>query len=222
MMGKKEKKVAIIGSGDDYGIQIDLGKFELWTMNNCYRNKREKYNRIFELHHIKNVNGKWYRRDSSVFGGQPVSDYIEELKNLDVPIYMHQKIKEIPRSIQFPIVQVIDRFPRGYFGNSFAWMIALAIIQGFNEIHIYNVCKTLEDISEYFVHRLSTEYILGVAEGLGIKVFVAEDSELLKSKYLYGYQENINSYENHINNIKDRSYEYSKYNMQHFLGFGHI
>lgn len=174
------------------------------------------------MHHIKKIDNKWYRRGSSVFGTQEVDDYIEDLKRLDIPVYMQRKIKEIPKSVQFPITDVLDRFPRGYFCNSFAWMIALAIIQNFKEIHIYNICSPYENISEYFVHRLSTEFMLGIAEGIGIKVFVAEDSEILKCKYLYGYQENSYSYENHVNYLKNMGGSYIKQNMQWLLRIGHI
>ena len=221
-MGKKKKKVAIVGSGDDSRLLIDRDEFECWSLNNLYTNFTEKYTRWFELHHIKKVDGVWYRRDSDTFGGRSVDEYIESLKSLDIPIYMHRKIKEIPKSVPFPIVDILARFPRGYFNNSFAWMIAFAIIQDFKEIHIYNLCRADEDISEYLVHKFSTEYMLGVADGAGIKVFVAEDSELLKCKYLYGYQENTNAYGKHVEFIRNRDSGYRKSYIQHVLGFGHI
>ena len=64
--------------------------------------------------------------------------------------------------------------------------------------------------------------MLGIAEGIGIKIFISESSELLKSKYLYAYQENTNSYERHVNYLKNGGGNYSKYDLQDHLGIAHI
>lgn len=86
-------------------------------------------------------------------------------------------------------------FRRGYFTNSFSYMLAMAIMEKFDEIEIYGLCTKMETFREYYVHRISTEYLLGYAECKGIKVTVGHRSDLLKTTYLYGYQEEPWDYE---------------------------
>jgi hypothetical protein len=66
-------------------------------------------------------------------------------------------------------------------------MIALAILEGFEEIHIYGV--NMSHFTEYQIQKPSVEYYLGLAKGLGIKIYVPPVSDLLKSNFLYGLDE---------------------------------
>ena len=43
--------------------------------------------------------------------------------------------------------------------------------------------------TEYMEQRPSVEYLLGLAEGRGIKVTVAESSDILKCRSLYAYED---------------------------------
>jgi hypothetical protein len=43
--------------------------------------------------------------------------------------------------------------------------------------------------AEYSEQRPSCEYFLGIAEGLGIDVFIPNGSDLLASSHLYGYED---------------------------------
>jgi hypothetical protein len=43
--------------------------------------------------------------------------------------------------------------------------------------------------AEYSEQRPSCEYFLGIAEGLGIELFIPNGSDLLASSHLYGYED---------------------------------
>lgn len=47
--------------------------------------------------------------------------------------------------------------------------------------------------SEYHHQRPSCEYFLGIAVGLGIKIYMPPESDLLKTRFLYGFQEPLSS-----------------------------
>ena len=219
---KKRRKVAILGCSF-CNNEFDEDEFEIWSMNNGFLvNSHIKFTRWFELHRIDEIDGTFYRRDIDYFKDKTVRGYLEDLNKLDIPVYMHKKWKIVKKSIAFPLVKILNRFPRGYFTNSFAWMVALAIIEGFKEINLHGVCEFQEDFSEFYVHKLSTEYLLGVAEGLGIKIFVPNDSGLLKCRYLYGFQENPYTYEKHISELESRRGLFSKDLIENHIGLGHV
>lgn len=218
----KKKSVAIIGCGEDEEAQkLDSSKFEFWGVNNGYlRNEGLPWSRWFEIHRITKEDGIHYRRDSEMMGSETIEAYLLNLAALDIPVYMQQKHKLIPKSKPYPLAEVLARFPRGNFNNTIAWEIALAIIEGFKEIHVYRICTPLNSFSEYLIHRQSTEYMLGIAEGLGIKVYVPHYSDLLKSKYLYGFQEHPGTYSQYMEELSTDNLTTVK--MKEYLNMAHI
>jgi hypothetical protein len=91
----------------------------------------------------------------------------------------------------------------GYFTNSISYLIALAIyeLKGVEQgsiIGLWGVDMAQQGLqsgsvagwftSEYARQRPSVEYWLGIAEGLGIKIHVPDQSDILKTACIYGYQ----------------------------------
>ena len=94
--------------------------------------------------------------------------------------------KEVPMAVPYPRYEITDSFGY-YFTNSISWMIALAIYEGFKEIHMYGIEMALS--GEYGYQRPSVEYFMGIARGMGIKLYVPERCDLLKTTVLYGYED---------------------------------
>ena len=101
------------------------------------------------------------------------------------PIYMQQVWPDIPSSVEYPLRQVVERFGRRYFTSSVAYMIALALLHGFEKIEIYGVEMATD--SEYTWQRDCVMYWIGRAEGMGIDVYLPPGCNLLKGR-LYGYE----------------------------------
>lgn len=83
-----------------------------------------------------------------------------------------------------------------YFTNSVSWMIAHCIVECVSndwhqgeggEIALFGIDMAQQ--TEYGSQRPSCEYWLGVAEGLGIKVSVAERADMLKCAFMYGNED---------------------------------
>jgi hypothetical protein len=190
-----EKKIAIVGCSDTkHFAPHNDPSWEMWGMNNAY-NHIPRRTGWFEIHPIKFKDGKYFRRKlirpgvfewSNEFRGQPMEKYIQDLSGLDVPVYMQQHWDAIPKSVPYPLQDILSRFGN-YFTNSVSYMIALAIMQGATEIGCYGV--DMATGSEYGPQRPSCEYFLGIAVGLGIKITIPKQMDLLKTKFLYGFGE---------------------------------
>lgn len=110
----------------------------------------------------------------------------------DKPVFMLQAHDAYPDSQEYPLEAVAKRF-RPYFTNGLAYIMGLLLLE-----HVAGpgTVKRLEiwgaDMSnseEYAIQRPCFEYWLGIAEGLGIDVFVPPESALLSAHVLYGYAE---------------------------------
>lgn len=114
--------------------------------------------------------------------GSQVDSVIKESVNLTkTPMYSTQVWTDIPTSIRYPKEQVIDFFGIDYFADSCAWMIALAIMQGFNTITMYGFNYAWG--SNYVHEKPCVEFWLGVALARGITLNIqGEVSDLLTSK----------------------------------------
>jgi hypothetical protein len=102
------------------------------------------------------------------------------------PIFMLRRYDWVPCSVEYPLAEVIARFGRQYFTSGVPYMIALALLGGVRELHLYGIDMRAD--SEYGRERPCAEWWLGLAEGLGVKVVVPEQSALL-APALYGYEE---------------------------------
>ena len=188
-----EKKIAIVGCSDTKHLAPHNDpSWEMWGMNNAYTNVPRRTG-WFEIHPIKFTDGKYFRRKLirracgvvKRVRGQ-METYIRDLAGLDVPVYMQQHWDAIPKSVPYPLQDITSRFG-DYFTNSVSYMIALAIMQGATTIGCYGV--DMATGSEYGPQRPSCEYFLGIAVGLGIKIVIPKQMDLLKTKFLYGFGE---------------------------------
>lgn len=82
---------------------------------------------------------------------------------------------------------------KGYLTNTISYMLALAILEGYEEIGIWGVdmavSSELRGKNEYSWQRPSCEFFLGIAVGMGIKVYIPPTADLLKTRHLYGFEE---------------------------------
>lgn len=185
----KRKKVAIVGCSQSKTLApFNDPDFEIWGVNNLYPHL-PRADRWFEIHHITKEDN-YLRRGDLKFRGQKVDEYLKQLgewaQEKNCPVYMQQKWDIIPTSVEYPIQKMVEVFG-GYFTNSVSYQIALAIYEDYDEIHVYGVDMAVD--TEYHHQRPSCEYFLGVAVGRGIKVNIPNEADLLKTRFLYGFQE---------------------------------
>jgi len=184
------KKVAIVGCSQSKMLApFGDEEFEIWGVNNLYPHI-PRATRWFEIHNIEKKGDDYYRREDIKFRGQVVKTYLEKMgrwcQERNCPVYMQQVWDIVPTSVQYPLGDILNVFG-GYFTNTVSYMLALAIYEQFEEIHVYGVDMAVD--TEYHHQRPSCEYFLGVAVGRGIKVYIPAEADLLKTRFLYGFEE---------------------------------
>lgn len=170
------EKIAILGYAPSVTDAPFLDpSFHLWGMNDMM-DVMPRIDRLFELHRPEVVKqeGHWDR-----------------LKLLDVPVVMWQHHADIPTSVAYPLDAVAARFglpgmPLPYLTCSASEMLAVALLlQPLpSEIHIFGCDMSREE--EFGGQRPSSEFYIGAAHALGVKVVIQDASDLCKSSYIYG------------------------------------
>lgn len=208
----KVKKIAICGCSDSKDmVPVNDPQWEIWGVNNLFHHI-PRYDRWFEIHNItRSPDGTWMRRGQSNFRGQDINAYVADLAKMKCPIYMQRHWDDIPGSIPYPLDDIKRRFgsvqgwyngtdPEGvseeqmgrrlYGTNTVTYMILLAIMEGATHLGVWGVDMAVD--SEYHFQRPSCEWALGIAFGLGIKTYIPNQADLLKTVHLYGFEENLN------------------------------
>ncbi len=181
---ERRPKVAILGFTDTRKLApFGDPDWEIWGLNELYRYEdvvKLGFTRWFEIHERKVID--------------PDKAHIDALNRFPIPVYMQRHYDDIRASVEFPKREVEINcgqnalmWPDGckYFTSSIAWMIGLALVEEFEEIHVFGVDMAQE--VEYFEQRPACEYLLGLAQGRGIKVYVPPTADLLKAVGQYGW-----------------------------------
>ena len=187
-------QVAIVGFAPSTmrDVQYLFGDpdIEIWGINQLYMafpdilpgaRSPEKRNatRWFQIHHRHSY-------DQTIARDHSHHEWLGKPREVEFPIYMQKREPDVPMSIEFPKDEIIRHFGR-YFTNSISWEIALAIMEGFKKIYVYGVDMAQD--GEYMFERPSVEYFLGWARGAGIDLVIPQKSDLLKTAWLYPYED---------------------------------
>ena len=170
----RRSRVAIVGYANTsrHLAPFDDPRYEIWGLNQLYR-FIPRADRWFEIHTEYN---------EAVVEG---TDYEAWVRTCPVPLYMTHGFEHIPNAVRFPIEEAMARFG-DYFTSTIAYMFALAIMEGFEEIAVYGIDLVVH--GEYLFEKPCAEYYLGYAMARGVTVRIPEASALLKQTHRYGYQ----------------------------------
>lgn len=173
----KRKKMAIVGfaSSTRDKAPFDDPDWLIVGLNQLYR-YLPRFDLWFEIH------------NRAMFLADAVRDsnYLGWLQSSPVPVIMCERQPDIPLSVRYPIERAIALTGRDYFTSSPAFMVAYALLEGFEEVAIYGIDLIVGQ--EYDYQKACMEYWLGVATARGVKVTVPKESALLKSLSRYGYE----------------------------------
>jgi hypothetical protein len=164
-------KVAIVGfTPSRLNAPWDDAEWEIWGLNALYKfPDMKRATRWFDIHLRKEIH----------------AERVAQYQSWNIPVYMQEVAADIPTSVAYPKAEVEARFGTDYFTNSISWMLALALHEGFESIHIYGVDMSQDD--EYKWQRPNLEFWIGIAKGMGVDVHVTETSDLLRASHQYGY-----------------------------------
>lgn len=179
----QNKAVAIVGFSSRHRLlaPFDDPNIEIWGLNRLHQ--QDWFTRcdvMFQLHPIG------YLQKSIGLSDGDREHYDWLCKEHDFPIYCQKKYPEFPASVEFPIRKMRLKYG-DFYTSTAAYMIAKAIDDGFNHFELYGF--DMEADTEYKYQRDSTEYFIGLADGMGFPVFIPQNCSLLKGELgMYGYE----------------------------------
>jgi hypothetical protein len=171
---KKPLKIAIVGTAasSNRKAPYDDPSWDIWSLG-ANANAIPRFTRWFEMHTqrvLRNANA-W--EASFQFWGE-----------CGDKLMLGHPCAELPFAKTYPIEEIKTTFGK-YFTSTIAYMIALAIYEGANEIGVWG-CDMLAD-EEYGQQKACCEYLLGIARGKGIELVIAEESPILRAERMYAY-----------------------------------
>lgn len=189
---KGKKTVALVGMAVS---SCALAPFEdkdveIWALNEMHNWKwLKRATRWFQIHATQSWQRDLAKRN--VYGHR---EWLME-NPLDIPIYMQYWQEEVPKSVAYPLREVCDKYfkniRRGdakikYFTSTFAYMMGIALLDGFERIELYGFEMASTD--EFTEQKGCAEWWMGMAMGLGVEIYIPPDSILMWSN-LYGGDE---------------------------------
>jgi len=176
------KELALVGFAEptrEMWRELPPG-IEIWSSNQAWH-----YDipvpRLLDIHPIE-----WLRVQADNPAGGWAHEHWQRLQaGMGVPVYMLHKYRKIPGSVRYPVEEVIRLCKRIFFTSSCAWLIGLAILEGYKRIYAYGY--DMRSDSEYGYQRESVSWLIGLCDGLGIDLVLPKESALCNAK-LYGYE----------------------------------
>lgn len=192
----RRDKVALIGasSGKVYA-PYDDPEWEVWSLNavpSLDRFGRLRVDRWFEMHVVAAQN----ERDMEWIERCPVPLYLVPEAADEVLRYgkLTRRFDEITTKgyavkhpVRYPLDAIESQFG-SYWACSFAYQIALAVMEGFTDIGIYGAEMCYGDDRERTVEWANVSWWLGFAEGRNINIHLPPGSHLGRHKYRYGIE----------------------------------
>ncbi len=178
------KTVELIGAGMSFGTIPPFDpQAERWGTNNVmfarYGGDFDAWTRWFDLHPRAHIQARrpqaweWYTQQRG-----------------DRPIFLKEHDPAVPCSAAFPFEAVrqyfcTDTHDERDFWGSISWLIALAIVEGFERIDLFWFVLAND---AYTKQVPSTRYWIGQARARGIEVRIHGDSALKPANQMYGYE----------------------------------
>ncbi len=180
------KKVAIVAFSHTAEAVLafqDNPEWEIWGLNNGYElgyfydhERRFREDRHFEMHPV------------SV---QPAND-LHWLHACPIPIYVLDLNDPVPggyspHAVQYPLAEVERALPMPapYWASTFAYQMALAMLEGFTEIALLGM--DFGTPREWLFERSNLLFWAGYAAGRGVRLHWPEESTLFQHGGRYGY-----------------------------------
>lgn len=185
-------KVAIVGFADGHREQApdDTGQFEIWGLNRLFAAMERPWTAWFDIHDLAFTYG-------DLRPGGRDEEWISFCRSFKGPIYLRPQDVDLAKSwgiataVPYPINEVLASGLPRYYTNSISYMLALAILMGFEEMALVGVDMAQDSLtsSEYRHQRPSCELFIGAAMASGMKVFIPDGSDLLCAASLYGFED---------------------------------
>lgn len=202
----KPRTVALVGFAKSSRnlAPYDQRNLEIWGCNEAYTGQFMKTSkgefradRWFQIHKRED----WSRRNNPNDPHHP--EWLSRDHNF--PIYMQEEFEEVPDAEAIPLAELdemffsnlwaihpetgkyvpwLEAYEHGNYTSTFAWMMAMAIYEGFDRIQVYGFAMGTK--SEYLHQAPGATFWIGQALGRGIDIQIIGASPILQGD-LYGF-----------------------------------
>ncbi len=171
----KRRQVAIIGKAKHCRIAAPFfnPNWEIWGLG---FDRVPRIDRRFELHNEALLD--------TILEGDTVRDRI---KSDTCPVIMQRVHEDIPNSRRYPLEAIVKDLGVDYFGSTFGLMLGMAIHEKVDKIGIWGV--DLNTSEEYGYQKPNAEFLIGMALGRDIDVYLPPRTSLLTAPGRYGWDE---------------------------------
>ncbi len=174
-----QKTVIMVGALGAWTAPLPEGA-ELWSMNRAI-DGHTRIDRLLLLHPPQD----W-------LPAAGVASYIRDVNATGALVLTRDLDPRFERNARFPAAEIIRELGVAYFTSTVAWMIAQAIVEGFQRIVLHRLFTTPWH-GDYAGQKPCLDFWCGVALGRGIKVELSHDSYLCRPHLwdtdLYAFEE---------------------------------
>ena len=205
---RKERRIAICGTAPTRAaIPWNDPTLEIWALNDMHVLNLPRADRWFDLHPFDKM---YFRKgEQPVFAGDVPAGFfvrpqghLEWLRKQTIPVYVQDAAQlGTPNAVTFPR----ERCEREIFPtycSSPAWMVALALLEGVTELHVYGIHLATE--WEYIHQRPNFESLLTLAAARGVKVILPKGCPLMRGSHQYGFEEDPDTAKTALKRKMDR------------------
>ena len=161
------------------GEYRDPGDAEVWVVNQAYKNQARP-DRVYFFGAISDFD----------------DDFVDCLNKLDCPVYARRIFRELPKSVEYPIEDVVKKMGIDYFACTVSYMIAHAIYEGVDKLTLHGMYGVMDSM-EYIAHIPCINFWIGRAMNK-MAIVIGEGSMVAKpypwQPGRYGYVKNMNGH----------------------------
>ena len=188
------KHICILGLGPSVKQYLEITKRlggrrafcdETWTIN--------ALGDVFacdKIFHMDDVRIQKIRADASPLSN--IARMMDWLKTTTTPVITSRSHPDYKALVEFPLAEVLTRFPYGYFNSTAAYAVAYALHVGATKISCFGMDFTYADANDAEKGRACVEFWLGMAAEMGIEISLPKTTSLLDAYHtqadrFYGY-----------------------------------
>jgi hypothetical protein len=121
-----------------------------------------------------------------------IAHMLKWLKTTNTPVITSRAHPDYPMLREFPLAEVLTKYPYGYFNSTAAYAIAYAIHVGATKITVFGNDFTYPDAHDAEKGRACVEFWLGIAAAKGITLSMPQTTSLMdacnpQADRFYGY-----------------------------------
>jgi uncharacterized protein YfkK (UPF0435 family) len=152
------KKLAIVGAEEHtrHLAPYDDPEYDIWVFNEwANADWCKRWDALIQIHQQKVYRNLKNEKDPKHW------EWLQ--KKHGKPVYMLDVDPLVPDSVKYPLDEIMQKYHTGYLRATICYAIALALYQGYEEIHIWGV--ELKSHAEYRSQRDCFIFWNGVAHG---------------------------------------------------------